>query len=159
MTNSCLNLFILSSDSLNTSLPMTSAVQNSTYTTSVITSSSLTSSSLSSTSPVTTSSSYDQSSVHNRIAYQSSVSPSESAPGTITVIGLAGFFKLSLHLMWGSDLWPQDQELHAPPTKPARHPPLLRFLMYSANLFNKDLLSNYSVLGSVFSNEEKSSGN
>ncbi|XP_059267468.1 ubiquitin-associated protein 2 isoform X2 [Mustela nigripes] len=71
------------SDSLNTSLPMTSAVQNSTYTTSVITSSSLTSSSLSSTSPVTTSSSYDQSSVHNRIAYQSSVSPSELAPGTI----------------------------------------------------------------------------
>nr|XP_012417610.1 PREDICTED: ubiquitin-associated protein 2 isoform X3 [Odobenus rosmarus divergens] len=71
------------SDSLNTSLPVTSAVQNSTYTTSVITSSSLTSSSLSSTSPVT-SSSYDQSSVHNRIAYQSSVSPSESAPGTIT---------------------------------------------------------------------------
>uniref|UniRef100_A0A452RXY4 Ubiquitin associated protein 2 n=1 Tax=Ursus americanus TaxID=9643 RepID=A0A452RXY4_URSAM len=77
------------SDSLNTSLPMTSAVQNSTYTTSVITSSSLTSSSLSSTSPVTTSSSYDQSSVHNRIAYQSSVSPSESAPGTITVSGLS----------------------------------------------------------------------
>ncbi|XP_032164430.1 ubiquitin-associated protein 2 isoform X5 [Mustela erminea] len=72
------------SDSLNTSLPMTSAVQNSTYTTSVITSSSLTSSSLSSTSPVTTSSSYDQSSVHNRIAYQSSVSPSELSPGTIT---------------------------------------------------------------------------
>ncbi|XP_061019788.1 ubiquitin-associated protein 2 isoform X1 [Dama dama] len=72
------------SDSLNTSLPMTSAVQNSTYTTSVITSSSLTSSSLSSTSPVTTSSSYDQSSVHSRIAYQSSVSPSESAPGTVT---------------------------------------------------------------------------
>uniref|UniRef100_A0A8C9QUJ5 Ubiquitin associated protein 2 n=1 Tax=Spermophilus dauricus TaxID=99837 RepID=A0A8C9QUJ5_SPEDA len=73
------------SDPLNTSLPMTSAVQNSTYTTSVITSSSLTSSSLSSTSPVTTSSSYDQSSVHNRIVYQSSVSPSESAPGTDTV--------------------------------------------------------------------------
>uniref|UniRef100_A0A673V1R3 Ubiquitin associated protein 2 n=1 Tax=Suricata suricatta TaxID=37032 RepID=A0A673V1R3_SURSU len=72
------------SDSLNTSLPMTSAVQNSTYTTSVITSSSLTSSSLSPTSPVTTSSSCDQSSVHNRIAYQSSVSPSESAPGTVT---------------------------------------------------------------------------
>ncbi|XP_069864903.1 ubiquitin-associated protein 2 isoform X3 [Dipodomys merriami] len=72
------------SDPLNTSLPMTSAVQNTTYTTSVITSSSLTSSALSSTSPVTTSSSYDQSSVHNRIAYQSSVSPSESTPGTIT---------------------------------------------------------------------------
>ncbi|XP_006098825.1 ubiquitin-associated protein 2 isoform X1 [Myotis lucifugus] len=72
------------SDSLNTSLPMTSAVQNSTYTTSVITSSSLTSSSLSSTSPATTSSSYDQSSVHNRVAYQSSVSPSESVPGTVT---------------------------------------------------------------------------
>uniref|UniRef100_H0X832 Ubiquitin associated protein 2 n=1 Tax=Otolemur garnettii TaxID=30611 RepID=H0X832_OTOGA len=71
------------SEPLNTSLPVTSAVQNSTYTTSVITSSSLTSSSLSSTSPVTTSSSYDQSSVHNRITYQSAVSPSESAPGTI----------------------------------------------------------------------------
>ncbi|TKC48211.1 hypothetical protein EI555_016697, partial [Monodon monoceros] len=60
------------SDSLNTSLAVTSAVQNSTHTTSVITSSSLTSSSLSSTSPVTTSSSYDQSSVHDRSAYQSS---------------------------------------------------------------------------------------
>ncbi|XP_007470847.1 PREDICTED: ubiquitin-associated protein 2 isoform X5 [Lipotes vexillifer] len=71
------------SDSLNTSLAVTSAVQNSTHTTSVITSSSLTSSSLGSTSPVTTSSSYDQSSVHDRSAYQSSVSPSESAPGTI----------------------------------------------------------------------------
>lgn len=71
------------SDSLNTSLPRTSAVQNSTYTTSVVTSSSLTSSSLSSTSPVTTPSSYDQSSAHNRIAYQSSVSPSEAAPGTV----------------------------------------------------------------------------
>ncbi|XP_069332620.1 ubiquitin-associated protein 2 [Eulemur rufifrons] len=71
------------SEPLNTSLPVTSAVQNSTYTTSVITSSSLTSSSLSSTSPVATSSSYDQSAVHNRIAYQSPVSPSESAPGTI----------------------------------------------------------------------------
>ncbi|XP_062937973.1 ubiquitin-associated protein 2 isoform X4 [Cynocephalus volans] len=72
------------SDPLNTSLPMTSAVPNSTYTTSVITSSSLTSSSVSSTSLVTTSSSHDQSSVHDRIVYQSSVSPSESAPGTIT---------------------------------------------------------------------------
>ncbi|XP_078226888.1 ubiquitin-associated protein 2 isoform X16 [Callithrix jacchus] len=71
------------SEPLNTSLPMTSAVQNSTYTTSVITSCSLTSSSLSSASPVATSSSYDQSSVHNSIPYQSPVSPSESAPGTI----------------------------------------------------------------------------
>ncbi|XP_047381175.1 ubiquitin-associated protein 2 isoform X2 [Sciurus carolinensis] len=71
------------SDPLNTSLPMTSAVQNSTYTTSVVTSSILTSSSLSSTSPVTTSSSYDQSSVHSRITYQSSASPLESAPGTV----------------------------------------------------------------------------
>ncbi|XP_060055266.1 ubiquitin-associated protein 2 isoform X2 [Erinaceus europaeus] len=80
-----INLYSKSlSESLNTSLPITSAVQNSTYTTSVVTSSSVTSSTLSSTSPVTTSSSYDQSSVHNRIAYQSSVSPSESAPGTIT---------------------------------------------------------------------------
>ncbi|XP_006863100.1 PREDICTED: ubiquitin-associated protein 2 isoform X2 [Chrysochloris asiatica] len=72
------------SDPLKASLPMTSAVQDSTYTTSVITSSSLTSSSLSSSSPVTTSSSYDQSSVHSRIPYQNSVSPSESAPGAIT---------------------------------------------------------------------------
>ncbi|XP_066223883.1 ubiquitin-associated protein 2 isoform X4 [Saccopteryx leptura] len=72
------------SDSSNTSLPTTSAVQNSTYTTSVITSSSLTSSSLSSTSPVTTSSSYDQNSVQNRVVYQSSGSLSESAPGTAT---------------------------------------------------------------------------
>ncbi|XP_077004022.1 ubiquitin-associated protein 2 isoform X2 [Tamandua tetradactyla] len=72
------------SDPSNTSLPMTSAVQDSTYTTSVVTSSSLTSSSLSSSSPITASSSYDQSSVHNRIVYQSCVSPSESAPGTIT---------------------------------------------------------------------------
>ncbi|XP_017398437.1 ubiquitin-associated protein 2 isoform X4 [Cebus imitator] len=71
------------SEPLNTSLPMTSAVQNSTYTTSVITSCSLTSSLLSSASPVATSSSYDQSSVHGRIPYQSPVSPSESAPGTI----------------------------------------------------------------------------
>ncbi|XP_032155837.1 ubiquitin-associated protein 2 isoform X5 [Sapajus apella] len=71
------------SEPLNTSLAMTSAVQNSTYTTSVITSCSLTSSLLSSASPVATSSSYDQSSVHSRIPYQSPVSPSESAPGTI----------------------------------------------------------------------------
>lgn len=71
------------SDPLNASLPMTSAVQNSTYTTSVITSSSLSSSSLSSASPVTTSSSYDQSSVHTRIAYQSSASPPDPAPGSV----------------------------------------------------------------------------
>ncbi|XP_029423818.1 ubiquitin-associated protein 2 isoform X5 [Nannospalax galili] len=71
------------SEPLNTSLPMTSAVQNSTYTTSVVTSSSLTSSSLSSNSPVTTSSSYDQSSLHTRVAYQSSVSSPDSAPGTV----------------------------------------------------------------------------
>ncbi|KAM6170192.1 ubiquitin-associated protein 2 isoform 2-T2 [Rhynchocyon petersi] len=71
------------SDPLNTSLPMTSAVQDSTYTTSVVTSSSLTSSSVSPTSPVTTSSSYDQSFAHNRVSYQSSVSSSESAPGAV----------------------------------------------------------------------------
>ncbi|KAH0521653.1 Ubiquitin-associated protein 2 [Microtus ochrogaster] len=71
------------SDPLNASLPMTSAVQNSTYTTSVITSSSLSSSSLSSASPVTTSSSYDQNSVHTRIAYQSSASPPDPAPGSV----------------------------------------------------------------------------
>ncbi|KAM8802942.1 ubiquitin-associated protein 2 isoform 4-T4 [Rhynchonycteris naso] len=72
------------SDSSNTSLPVTSAVQNSTYTTSVITSSSLTSSSLSSTRPVTTSSSCDQNSVQSRVVYQRTGSPLESAPGTVT---------------------------------------------------------------------------
>ncbi|XP_021108624.1 ubiquitin-associated protein 2 isoform X1 [Heterocephalus glaber] len=72
------------SDPLSNSLPLGSGVQNSTCTTSVITSSSLSSSSLSSTSPVTTSSSYDQSSVHNRISYQSSVNPPESAAGALT---------------------------------------------------------------------------
>lgn len=71
------------SDSMNTSLPRTSAVQNSACTTSVATSSNLSSSSLSPASPVTAPSSCDQSSVHNRIAYQSSVSPAESAPGTV----------------------------------------------------------------------------
>ncbi|XP_076791277.1 ubiquitin-associated protein 2 isoform X2 [Arvicanthis niloticus] len=71
------------SEPLNASFPMTSAVQSSTYTTSVVTSSTLTSSALSSTSPVTTSSSYDQSSVHTRIAYQSSASPPDSAPGSV----------------------------------------------------------------------------
>uniref|UniRef100_A0A8C8B660 UBA domain-containing protein n=1 Tax=Otus sunia TaxID=257818 RepID=A0A8C8B660_9STRI len=53
-------------DPLNTSLPISNTIQESTYTTSAITSSSLTCSSQS-TSPVTTSS-YDQASVHSRIA-------------------------------------------------------------------------------------------
>ncbi|XP_027526122.1 ubiquitin-associated protein 2-like isoform X2 [Neopelma chrysocephalum] len=65
-------------DPLNTSLPIVNTVQESTYTTSAITSSSLTCSSQS-TSPVTTSS-YDQTSVHSRIAYQSSMAPSEPTP-------------------------------------------------------------------------------
>uniref|UniRef100_A0A8C0EV65 UBA domain-containing protein n=1 Tax=Bubo bubo TaxID=30461 RepID=A0A8C0EV65_BUBBB len=60
-------------DPLNTSLPISNTIQESTYTTSAITSSSLTCSSQS-TSPVTTSS-YDQASVHSRIAYQSSMVP------------------------------------------------------------------------------------
>uniref|UniRef100_A0A8C3JZK6 UBA domain-containing protein n=1 Tax=Calidris pygmaea TaxID=425635 RepID=A0A8C3JZK6_9CHAR len=64
-------------DPLNTSLPISNTVQESTYTTSAITSSSLTCSSQS-TSPVTTTSSYDQTSVHSRIAYQSSMASSES---------------------------------------------------------------------------------
>uniref|UniRef100_A0A8D0KY67 Uncharacterized protein n=1 Tax=Strix occidentalis caurina TaxID=311401 RepID=A0A8D0KY67_STROC len=68
-------------DPLNTSLPISNTIQESTYTTSAITSSSLTCSSQS-TSPVTTSS-YDQASVHSRIAYQSSMVPSESTPVTI----------------------------------------------------------------------------
>ncbi|XP_061872780.1 ubiquitin-associated protein 2-like isoform X3 [Colius striatus] len=64
-------------DPLNTSLPISNTVQESTYTTSAITSSSLTCSSQS-ISPVTTTSSYDQTSVHSRIVYQSSIAPSES---------------------------------------------------------------------------------
>ncbi|KAM6392138.1 ubiquitin-associated protein 2-like isoform 2-T2 [Rhynochetos jubatus] len=70
-------------DPLNTSLPISNTVQDSTYTTSAITSSSLTCSSQS-TSPVTTTSSYDQTSVHSRIAYQSSMAPSESASVVVT---------------------------------------------------------------------------
>ncbi|XP_074022681.1 ubiquitin-associated protein 2 isoform X2 [Numenius arquata] len=70
-------------DPLNTSLPISNTVQESTYTTSAITSSSLTCSSQS-TSPVTTTSSYDQTSVHSRIAYQSSMAPSESTTVAVT---------------------------------------------------------------------------
>ncbi|TFK02430.1 gamma-glutamyltranspeptidase 1 [Platysternon megacephalum] len=70
-------------DPLNTSLPISNTVQESTYTTSAITSSSLTCSSQS-TSPVTTTSSYDQTSVHSRIAYQSSMAPSDSTPVAVT---------------------------------------------------------------------------
>ncbi|XP_054373819.1 ubiquitin-associated protein 2 isoform X11 [Molothrus ater] len=69
-------------DPLNTSLPISNTVQDSTYTTSAISSSSLTCSSQS-TSPVTTSS-YEQTSVHSRIAYQSSMAPSEPAPVAVT---------------------------------------------------------------------------
>ncbi|XP_009077015.1 PREDICTED: ubiquitin-associated protein 2, partial [Acanthisitta chloris] len=69
-------------DPLNTSLPISNTVQESTYTTSAISSSSLTCSSQS-TSPVTTSS-YDQTSVHSRIAYQSSMAPSDSTPVAVT---------------------------------------------------------------------------
>ncbi|NXU22407.1 UBAP2 protein, partial [Thalassarche chlororhynchos] len=69
-------------DPLNTSLTISNTVQESTYTTSAITSSSLTCSSQS-TSPVTTSS-YDQTSVHSRIAYQSSMAPAESTPVAVT---------------------------------------------------------------------------
>ncbi|NWZ81688.1 UBAP2 protein, partial [Poecile atricapillus] len=69
-------------DPLNTSLPKSNTVQESTYTTSAISSSSLTCSSQS-TSPITTSS-YDQTSVHSRIAYQSSMAPSEPAPVAVT---------------------------------------------------------------------------
>ncbi|NXF07595.1 UBAP2 protein, partial [Smithornis capensis] len=69
-------------DPLNTSLPISSTVQESTYTTSAISSSSLTCSSQS-TSPVTTSS-YEQTSVHSRIVYQSSMAPSEPPPVAVT---------------------------------------------------------------------------
>ncbi|XP_048788330.1 ubiquitin-associated protein 2 isoform X3 [Lagopus muta] len=70
-------------DPLNTSLPISNPVQESTYTTSAITSSSLTCSSQS-TSPVTTTSSYDQTSVHSRIPYQSSMAPSDPTPVAVT---------------------------------------------------------------------------
>ncbi|NXH87382.1 UBAP2 protein, partial [Edolisoma coerulescens] len=69
-------------DPLNTSLPISNTVQDSTYTTSAISSSSLTCSSQS-TSPITTSS-YEQTSVHSRIAYQSSMAPSEPTPVAVT---------------------------------------------------------------------------
>ncbi|XP_063036975.1 ubiquitin-associated protein 2-like isoform X1 [Melospiza melodia melodia] len=69
-------------DPLNTSLPISNTVQDSTYTTSAISSSSLTCSSQS-TSSVTTSS-YEQTSVHSRIAYQSSMAPSEPTPVAVT---------------------------------------------------------------------------
>ncbi|XP_035170249.1 ubiquitin-associated protein 2-like [Oxyura jamaicensis] len=70
-------------DPLNTSLPISNTVQESTYTTSAITSSSLTCSSQS-TSLVTTTSSYEQTSVHSRVAYQSSMAPSEPPPIAVT---------------------------------------------------------------------------
>ncbi|XP_054040110.1 ubiquitin-associated protein 2-like isoform X3 [Rissa tridactyla] len=81
-TNNCLYSKSVN-DPLNTSLPISNTVQESTYTTSTITSSSLTCSSQS-TSPVMTTSSYDQTSVHSRIAYQSSMAPSESTPVAVT---------------------------------------------------------------------------
>uniref|UniRef100_A0A452I3W9 UBA domain-containing protein n=1 Tax=Gopherus agassizii TaxID=38772 RepID=A0A452I3W9_9SAUR len=77
-------------DPLNTSLPISNTVQESTYTTSAITSSSLTCSSQS-TSPVTTSCSYDQTSVHSRIAYQSSMAPSDSTPVAVTNLLIIAF--------------------------------------------------------------------
>ncbi|KAM6303632.1 ubiquitin-associated protein 2 isoform 5-T5 [Podargus strigoides] len=70
-------------DPLNTSLPISNTVQESTYTASVITSSSLTCSSQRA-SPVTITSSYDQTSVHSRIAYQSSLAPSEATAVAVT---------------------------------------------------------------------------
>ncbi|XP_018100118.1 ubiquitin-associated protein 2 isoform X5 [Xenopus laevis] len=70
-------------DSLSASLPISSGVQEPSYTPTVIATSNLSSSSQS-TSPVTTtsssSSSYEQTSVHSRIAYQSSVPPAEVLP-------------------------------------------------------------------------------
>uniref|UniRef100_A0A8B9E5V0 Ubiquitin-associated protein 2 n=1 Tax=Anser cygnoides TaxID=8845 RepID=A0A8B9E5V0_ANSCY len=83
-TNSILLATNSSSDPLNTSLPISNTVQESTYTTSAITSSSLTRSSQS-TSLVTTTTSYEQTSVHSRIAYQSSMAPSEPPPVAVTV--------------------------------------------------------------------------
>ncbi|XP_068031698.1 ubiquitin-associated protein 2-like isoform X2 [Anomalospiza imberbis] len=69
-------------DPLNTSLPISNTVQESTYTTSAISSSSLTCSSQS-TNPVTTSS-YEQTSVLSRIVYKSSMALSEPTPVAVT---------------------------------------------------------------------------
>ncbi|XP_030921261.1 ubiquitin-associated protein 2-like [Geospiza fortis] len=69
-------------DPLNTSLPISNTVQESTYTTSAVSSSSVTCSSQS-TSPVTTSS-YEQTSVLSRIVYESSMAPSEPTPVAVT---------------------------------------------------------------------------
>ncbi|XP_064258538.1 ubiquitin-associated protein 2-like isoform X6 [Passer domesticus] len=69
-------------DPLNTSLPISNTVQESTYTTSAVSSSSLTCSSQS-TSPVTTSS-YEQTSVLSRIVYESSMAPSEPTSVAVT---------------------------------------------------------------------------
>ncbi|KAM5193306.1 ubiquitin-associated protein 2 isoform 4-T4 [Mantella aurantiaca] len=71
------------SESLNSSLPISSSVQEPSYTASVITTCSHSSSSQSA-SPVTisSSSSYDQTSVHSRIGYQSSMTASEVVPVT-----------------------------------------------------------------------------
>uniref|UniRef100_A0A8C3Y853 UBA domain-containing protein n=1 Tax=Catharus ustulatus TaxID=91951 RepID=A0A8C3Y853_CATUS len=71
-------------DPLNTSLPISSTVQESTYTASAVSSSSLICSSRS-TSPVTPSS-HEQTSVLSRIVYQSSMAPSEPTPVAATVI-------------------------------------------------------------------------
>uniref|UniRef100_A0A8C3V382 UBA domain-containing protein n=1 Tax=Catharus ustulatus TaxID=91951 RepID=A0A8C3V382_CATUS len=69
-------------DPLNTSLPISSTVQESTYTASAVSSSSLICSSRS-TSPVTPSS-HEQTSVLSRIVYQSSMAPSEPTPVAAT---------------------------------------------------------------------------
>uniref|UniRef100_A0A8C3K1K3 UBA domain-containing protein n=1 Tax=Calidris pygmaea TaxID=425635 RepID=A0A8C3K1K3_9CHAR len=94
-------------DPLNTSLPISNTVQESTYTTSAITSSSLTCSSQS-TSPVTTTSSYDQTSVHSRIAYQSSMASSESTAVAVTVNNAYLFYCMRccyLKDCWGVDFF------------------------------------------------------
>ncbi|XP_064593311.1 ubiquitin-associated protein 2-like isoform X5 [Zonotrichia leucophrys gambelii] len=69
-------------DPLNTSLPISNTVQESTYTTSAVSSSSVTCSSQS-TSPVTTSS-YEQTSALSRIVYESSMAPSQPTPVAVT---------------------------------------------------------------------------
>uniref|UniRef100_A0A8C3UYJ7 UBA domain-containing protein n=1 Tax=Catharus ustulatus TaxID=91951 RepID=A0A8C3UYJ7_CATUS len=71
-------------DPLNTSLPISSTVQESTYTASAVSSSSLICSSRS-TSPVTPSS-HEQTSVLSRIVYQSSMAPSEPTPVAATIM-------------------------------------------------------------------------
>ena len=48
--------------------------------------------------------------------------------------------------MWGLNSWPQDQESHAPPTKPARHP----FIFDCRDPWNTKSRNYWNILFSSF---------